>query len=291
MLMPPRLTSQSKGSPIMTRASVKKLCTSIVLCWAVVCAFAAAQTASSPKPVINRKAVLGAATRSYYNLRNQGLVSFQCEITPDWNLLLQDQRKQNPAAADSAIGILNQLHFIVNLAADDSVKITHNELTGQNPQIMSALAQIYDGMEQMTSGFFDNWKLFMVNTPFPAVDSDYQLEDLGQRYRLTYKESGSDVTTSMGHDYQITNLQVTAKDYDSAIQPTFSNDGSGYILSSYDATYTSQNAAEKTVLTVNMDYQQVRGLQLTRTLSLSGTYGGTPFAVKLTFSNYQVTKK
>jgi hypothetical protein len=157
--------------------------------------------------------------------------------------------------------------------------------------MMSALAQVYGGMEQMTSGFFDTWKLFMVNSPFPAVDSDYQVEDLGQRYRLTYKESGADVTTSMGHDYQITNLQVTTKDYDSAIQPTLSNNGSGYILSSYDATYTSQNAAEKTVLTVNMEYQQVQGLQLPKTLSLSGTYGGTPFAVHLTFFNYQVTKK
>jgi len=238
-----------------------------------------------------RQAVLGAATRSFYNLRSQGLVSYQCEITPDWNLLLQDQRKQNPAGADTAIGILNQLHFTVNLAADDSVKITHNELTGQNDAMMKALSQIYGGMEQMTSGFFDTWKLFLVNTPFPAVDSDYQVEDLGQRYRLTYKESGSDVATSMGHDYQITNLQVTTKDFDSAIQPTFSNNGSGYVLTSYDATYTSQNAAEKTVLTVNLEYQPVQGLQLPKTLNLSGTYGGTPFAVKLTFSNYQVTKK
>ena len=257
----------------MTRAPVQRLCIPIVLCWAVVCAVAAAQTATSTQPVTNRKAVLGAATRSYYNLRNQGLVSYQCDITPDWNLLLQDQHKQNPAATDSAIQILNQL------------------LTGQNDAMMKALSQVYGGMEQMTSGFFDTWKLFMVNTPFPAVDSDYQVEDLGQRYRLTYKESGSDVATSMGHDYSITNLQVTTKDYDSAIQPTFSNNGSGYILSSYDATYTSQNAAEKTVLTVNMEYQLVQGLQMLKTLHLSGTYGGTPFAVNLTFSNYQVTKK
>jgi hypothetical protein len=275
----------------MTRATVQKLRICIVLCWAVVCAVACAQTATSVLTATKRQAVLGAATRSYYNLRNQGLVSYQCEVTPDWNLLLQDQRKQNPAGADTAIGILNQLHFTINFGADDSVKITHNELTGQNPQMMSALAQVYGGMEQMTSGFFDTWKLFMVNSPFPAVDSDYQVEDLGQRYRLTYKESGADVTTSMGHDYQITNLQVTTKDYDSAIQPTLSNNGSGYILSSYDATYTSQNAAEKTVLTVNMEYQQVQGLQLPKTLSLSGTYGGTPFAVHLTFFNYQVTKK
>jgi hypothetical protein len=218
-------------------------------------------------------------------------VSYQCDITPDWNLLLQEQRKQNPAGADTAIGILNQLHFTVNLAADDSVKLSHNELTGQSDAMMKALSQIYGGMEQMTSGFFDTWKLFMLNAPFPTVDSDYQVEDLGKRYRLTYKESGADVTTSMGHDYSITNLQVTTKDYDSAIQPTFSNSGSGYVLTGYDATYTSQNAAEKTVLTVNLEYQQVQGLQVPKTLNLSGTYGGTPFAVKLTFSNYQVTKK
>ncbi len=275
----------------MTKASVQRQCIPILLCCAVVCAVAQAQTAKPTFAVINRKNVLGAATKSYYNLRNQGLVSYQCDITPDWNLLLQDQRKQNPAAADTAIQILNQLHFTVNLAADDSVKLFHNELTGQNQEMMNALSQIYGGMEQMTSGFFDTWKLFMLNSPFPAVDSDYQVENLGQRYRLTYKESGADVATSMGHDYQITNLQVTTKDYDSAIQPTFNKDRSGYVLTAYDATYTSQNAAEKTVLTVNLEYQQVQGFQVPKTLSLTGTYGGTPFAVKLAFSNYQVTKK
>ena len=71
----------------MTRASVQRKCIPILLCCAVVCAVAQAQTTKPTFGVTNRKNVLGAATKSYYNLRNQGLVSYQCDITPDWNLL------------------------------------------------------------------------------------------------------------------------------------------------------------------------------------------------------------
>jgi len=249
------------------------------------------QAQAAAGAVGDRSAVLRQAQNAYYNLRSRGLATFQCDVTPDWQLLLADEGKQNPEAADNAIQILNQLHFSVNLSADDTVKLTHNELTGQSQQMMDALKQIYGGMEQLTSSVFDTWKRFMITSPFPNAGGAYTLDNLGPRYKLAYREDQSDVATTMGHDFAIDTLNMTSPEFDSSIQPSFTSTPQGFVLASYSATYKSQNASETTQLDVAIDYAQVEGFEMLSKLSLKGTYGGTPFGVALAFSNCQVTKK
>lgn len=244
----------------------------------------------SAQAVANKQSVLSQARQSYYNLRSQGLSSFQCNVTPNWELLLQKESQQNPEGVAAAIKTLNQLRFIVNVGADNNVKLTHNELTGQSEDMMAALKQIYGGMEQMASGFFDTWKLFLLSPPFPEASSQYQLEAAGPQYKLSYREDLADVVTTMGRDFAISNLKVTTPEFDSAILPTFSKTPNGFLLSAYEASYKSQKAEETTQLKVSMDYQDVQGLKMLQKLNLSGTYGGSPFAVELAFSDCQVTK-
>src|ERR1700746_2397012 len=124
--------------------------------------------------VANKQQVLGQARNAYYNLRDEGLVDFACSVTPNWEALLAEQRKTDPDAADTAIKTLGQLQFNARLGSDGKVKLTHNELSGQSDEMNKALAQIYGGMEQMASGFFDTWSLFMLDHPFPEVTSEYQ---------------------------------------------------------------------------------------------------------------------
>lgn len=241
--------------------------------------------------VANKQQVLGQARQSYYNLRAEGLSAFECSITPNWELLLKKESEQNPEGVAEAVKTLNQLHFTVKLAADNSVKLLHNELTGQTSDMKAALKQIYGGMEQMASGFFDTWKLFMLNPPFPEVNSLYQLELAGGQYRLTYKEDLADVVTTMGRDFSISNLKVTTAQFDSSIQPTFTRTPKGFLLNAYQASYKSQKPEEATELKVSMDYQDVEGFKMLQRLNLTGTYGGSPFAVELAFLDCQVTKK
>jgi hypothetical protein len=230
------------------------------------------------------------ARASYYSLNDQGMAGFQCIATPDWEKLLQEQRKQNPAAADEAIKVLNQLRFVYKVD-DGKLKLTHNEITGQTKQMNDALAQIYGGMEQMTSGFFDTWKLFMINGPLPAVDSKYQLQDGGRSYLLSYQENDAAVATTMSRDFAISDLKVTTKEFDSAIQPAFTATTTGFVLSSYTATYKSPDPKETTQLAVFLDYQQIDRVQLVKKMTLNGSYGGTPFAVWISFSDCTVIRK
>ncbi len=235
--------------------------------------------------------ILTNAHEAYYSLRTQGVNSFQCDVTPDWNSLLQDERKSKPDAADAAIKILNQLHFVVNFGADGKSHMTHNELTGQTQEMNKALAQIYGGMEQMSSGFFDTWSLFMFNKPFPEASTKFELQPIGALYTLHYLESGSDIVTTMSKDLAISQLVVTTTEFHSSIHPTLTKSANGFLLSGYDADYDSGKPEELTHLNVVVDYQMVSGVEMLQKLDLKGSYGGSKFSVQLGFQGCQITKK
>jgi len=258
---------------------------STLLCCALFPALLLAQSAPNPRQIISQ------ARTAYYNLPNEGMDTFQCSVTPDWEALLQEQRKQNPAAADAAITILKQIRFVVALGSDGKIKLTHNELSGQTDQMKAALAQIYGGMEQMTSGFYETWSLFVMNPPLPPPESEYQLQTSGPVYLLGYTESTAQVATTLSKDFAVTELKVTTPEFDSVIHPEFIKTPKGLLLSGYTADYQSKDPGEATHLNVLLEYQEVDGVQMIRKLDLSGTYGGTPFVVSLAYSGCQVTKK
>ena len=247
---------------------------------------------SAAESVADKQSILRQARRAYYDLRQHGLSTFRCDLTPNWRLVLAQQVKDSPAAVETVIKLLDRLRFTVTLSEDDSVTLTHNDLPGQNQQTMDALKQIYGGMEQMTSGFFDTWKIFMLAPPLPDTDSDYELQANGPLYRLAYKETAADVETTMTKDFAIANLNVTGTDFTSSIRPRFNRTAEGFVLAGYDASYRSAKPEDATELRISADYQQLNGLQMLRKLSIAGTYGGEPFSnIELTFSGCRVTKK
>ena len=239
----------------------------------------------------NKKEIIARARQSYYNVRDQGLAGFRCEITPNWDSLLADTRKTDPASADRALKNLNQIHFSMTLATDNKVQITHTAPSAENAQQASALNQIFDGMQQMTSGFFDTANPFILSSPFPEVNSEYQLEEQGGQYRLSYKEGDADVVTLMNKGLVISSLNVTTPVFTSSIQPLFLENPKGLLLAGYTASYKSKTPGEDTDLSVQIIYQEIDGLQLPQKLNLAGTYGGSPFKVEVTFSGYQITRK
>jgi len=266
------------------------LCVALLFLCGLAPSLASAQAAPTLQPVADKQSVLGHARASYYNLRSEGLASFQCNIIPDWQVLLAEQRKANPEGVDAAIRILSQIRFTVTLDSDGKVQLTHNELAGQSDEMNKALAQIYGGMEQMTSGFFDTWKVFMLSPPLPEVSSEFQLASAANQYQLSYKEAAAAVATTLNKDFSVADMKIRTADFDSTIQPSFTKAPNGFVLSAYNATYKSANPGETAQLKVLIDYQELEGLQMLRNLNLSGTYGGTPFAVQLAFSDYQIAK-
>ena len=244
----------------------------------------------SAQTVANKQQVIRQARAAYYNLTQEGLQQFQCNVTPNWRAVLAEQVAQDPKKAGETIEILDQIHFSVRVT-QDKAELKHNDISAQHPEMAQAFKQIVDGMEQMTSGFFDTWKLFMFSPPFPEVEKEYQLESVGGQYRLSYNDDSTKVVTTMGRDLAIRNMQITTAQFDSNIQPGFTSSPKGFLFTSYEATYNSGKAEEATKLKVQIGYQEVDGLQVLKQLDLSGSYGSAPFAVQLAFSDCTVTKK
>jgi hypothetical protein len=272
-----------RGESYMKRSvtrGVSTCCAFLCLCF----------LAAAPAKAIDKKEVVTQARAAYYNLRAHGVTDFKCSATPNWAKMLDAFRQQDQARYEQALSTLNQLNFVVSVGASGKTEVTHNHPTASNAQQAGGLQDVYKGMEQMMSGFFDTWSPFAFNGLFPEPASDYQLDDLGSKFRLTYKDGAADVETTMGRDFAISELKVTSPSFRSSIRPRFSKGAGGFVLTGYTADYEGQSKDETTHLEVWIDYQQVSGLTLPRTLSLKGSYGASAFQVELTFSGCQASK-
>ena len=245
--------------------------------------------ATMPAQAADKAETLKQARQSYYSLKDQGLADFQCTIGPNWQLLLTEQ-KLDPETVNRAVLLLNKIHFSVSLAAGADARVTHNNVDAENEQVAKGLSQIYSGMEQMTTGFFQTWSVFSMSPALPETGTEYQLEKTGAEYRLSYKDGTADVVTMLDHDFAISYLKTTTPEFDSTIRPQFKKTAKGLLMTGYRATYTGKSAADTTELQVAIDYQAVDDFQLPQKLDLKGTYGASPFHVEVAFSGCHATR-
>ncbi len=264
----------------------------LILSFAVaMCATAAfAQTPSNTsKNSAAQKQILQRGRDAYYSLRAQGLDEFQSTIKPNWQNVLQGQGVSDPAQLENALKLLNGLHFSMRLDKDGKVTVTHTTDTEPpNDQVRRGFDQIYSGIDQAVSGFFATWSLFMLTPPLPEADSNYQLDDLGATYRLTYKDGGSDVVTILARDMSISEVKVTTAQFTSTVRPRMTKTAKGFILAGYDADYTPTSGPGVVHLDVKIEHAPVQGLQLPVSLIADTTLDGTPTHMELAFSGHQV---
>jgi len=240
----------------------------------------------------DKRDVVREARASYYSLQTQGLSQFQCNLTPNWDALLADTKKTNPVGADRAISMLQQIQFTVTQKTHGPAKVTHTTIAATDDKMAEGLNQIYGGMEQMVSGFFDTWYPFMIISPFPNDGSDYDLAEQGDLWSLSYKDGPSaHVVTTMTKGLLIRELKVNTPQFSSSIRPQFTESAKGMLLTGYQADYFGQSPSETTHLKVDIAYQTVNGFQLPQKLNLGGSYGGSPFQVEVTFSGCQASTR
>lgn len=257
------------------------------------CATAAfAQTGAAPKTGKNSAAqnqILQRGRDAYYSLRAQGLDQFQSTIKPNWENVLKGQGVGDPAQLEAALKLLNGLHFTMVLDKEGKVSVSHtSDNEPPNEQVRAGFNQIYSGIEQAVSGFFATWSLFMLTPPLPEVNSDYQLDDLGTTYRLTYKDGASDVVTILARDMSISEVKVTTAQFSSTVRPRMSKTAKGFVLAGYDADYTPTSGPGVVHLDVKIAHAPVQGLQLPVSLIADTTLDGAPTHIELAFSDHQV---
>jgi hypothetical protein len=261
----------------------RKLCLPLLMVCCLV-GMAQAQT-----PVADSKKVVEDARHAYYSLRTAGLDEFRATVKPNWELVLKDQLAADPAAAQAGLKLLNGIHFSMLLDRTDKVTVTHQTDTPPSTeQQRKGFDDIYSGMDQAINGFFTTWELFMLNSPLPAADIQYKLEDLGTQYRLAYKDGAADVVTLMGKDLIITDISVTSAEFSSSVRPQFVHTAKGFVITGYDADYKPRLGPGVVKLKLKIDHQPISGMQLPVNIVLDSVMDGAPTHMELAFSEFAV---
>jgi hypothetical protein len=236
-----------------------------------------------------RKKVVQQGRKSYYSLRTMGLDEFQSAIQPNWEKVLRGQNVTDAAQLETALKLLNGLHFTMVLDKEGKVTVNHQtDVEPPNDTVRKGFDEIYSGLDQAVSGFFTTWAVFMLNSPFPEIESVYQLEDLGNQYRLSYKEGTSDVVTLLSKDLVISEIKVTSPEFSSVVKPQMVGSDQGFLLMGYLADYTPASGPGVVHLAVKIENAPVSGLQLPVNLVVDSTLDGAPTHMELAFSRHQV---
>jgi hypothetical protein len=251
---------------------------------------AVAQTATAPGAAdAKRKQIVQQGHDAYYSLHAHGLDGFQSTIKPNWEQVLKTQGVTDPAQLDSALKLLNGIHFTMVMDDKGKVTVAHKtDVEPPNEMARKGFEDIYNGIDQAVSGFFATWSLFMLTSPFPEVDSLYQVDEQGSQYRLSYKDGSSDVVTLLGKDMAIQEVKVTSPQFTSVVRPHITKTATGFVLAGYDADYTPTNGPGVVHLDVKISHEVIQGLQLPVSLIADSTLDGTPTHMELAFSEYQV---
>lgn len=249
---------------------------------------AASQTSGK---ALNKAEILEKARAGYYSLHREGLSEFTCGLVPDWEMMLAEVRKTNPEEAERRLKIFRQIHFELTALSLGIINIKHSYSGEEHPELAENFNHIYHGIEQMTSGFFDTWKGFVMVPFLPEASADFNIEKKGTQYRLSYREGDTEVLTRLDQNLVIKSTHIVNSEFDSTIEPQFTRVDGGLLLSGYDGIYVGGEPSTKAVIHVRIDNQLVDGFQLPGRIAVSGSDDGTEFAVEVSFVDCHATRR
>lgn len=244
--------------------------------------YAAAQT-GQPGPA-DRETVR-AAREAYYSLAANGFQGMTADVEVDWAFILG-----RPLTSDEQ-RVFGAIKFQVGLDANGAATVTATTPPPANENQRAGFAQITGGMDQMLTGFFQTWSMFMIASPLPSPGSAFQLQREAKSYRLSYRSGPAAVVTTLLKNYAITSYTAASPDSTDTVRPVFTPTEDGFVLTGYAAEYVTPSGAGNTSLTVDLTYQDVAGLRLAKGMTLDSTYEGQASRVKIEFKNVAVKKR
>ena len=243
--------------------------------------------ATNPDP----KGILGHAHAAYYNLSSRGFKRYRFQANPDWAYLLGDLAKTNPAAFDSAMALFGKVRFDVVVDAKGAAKVSHNNVETPNEQTKAGMNQVYDGMDQMLTGFFQTWHPFMLQTPFSSPGKALNLEETGDKYRVRWvEEENIKVDILMDRTYAVAEMKVNSPVFDSVIYPVFDRQSGGLVLASYEADYLDKSGGPKIHVKVLIKNRTLQGLVLPSDLDLTARVGESTTHILVAFTEASLIK-
>lgn len=255
-----------------------------------------AQDKASPAPgkvlsETERKDVMRKAREAYYGLKAIGLDGFRFHVVPDWDETFKGL-PTDAVAREQLLPLLKKTQVTVIVGPDGASNVSHSsDDAPPSEEVAGRMRKTVGGMEQMLTGFLQTWTGFTLAPIFPGIDSIYQIEDLGNTYRMTYKETNADVLVEMDRDFAISRMKVTTSEFVADLQPTWDRGKTGLLLTDYKASYhTIGSAAQEVSITIG--YGDVGGFRLPKSVTATVHLpAGTVVVFPLAFTNIEAKKR
>lgn len=240
---------------------------------------------AASEALADNKETLDAARAAYYSLRREGLTSFTCLVTPNWDLMLASRWRADPAAAARAYKMFSSLTFGVEVAPGQHPKVMHADVPTGEPE-SDALKRLVGGMEQTVSGFFETWTPFVLTTPIPGAAAE--MTKTQGLWIVDYKEGATQIGLVMRTNYTIESTRILTDTFASVIQPQFVTSPKGLLLTAVQGSYRKlAGDAAPVSLQLRIEYQGVSGFLLPERLHVMSYDGKAVGMMDLGFGTCQ----
>src|SRR5256885_5174763 len=181
---------------------------------------------------IDKKQLLRNARQKYYNLKRAGLVELESNIQPNWDVVL------GPQTNAATLKLLNAIHFSMAIDSQSRFNMFHRtDEYAAKQKASGALDPIYLGMHDAVTRFISTWSIFMLTSPFPDPESEFEIEQTADQIRFSRKEHNNQVTTVTNQDFSVSEITVVGEDLTASLKPVLEATATGYILKGYSGYY------------------------------------------------------
>jgi|NGEPerStandDraft_6_1074524.scaffolds.fasta_scaffold19342_2 TonB family protein len=254
---------------------------------AAICGFS---TPPSAAQSVDRNEIIRQARQSYCSLKSEGLTEFGCQVQVDWNSFYKSAGIQLDALAkNQLLPILEKTYFQILVGSSGVPTVSHqSQVAPPNGEVAKRFSQTTAGIEAVLTGAIQIWAMFMISPPLPYANSDYQLENQGDKYRLTYDVGSSHFVISMAHDFAIDEVRVNEPNLEATLHPTFARLKDGFVLVGYKYEQNSKGqSGNPQQFSVNIEYREMRGLELPSTVNVVEPLASAKLETHLMFTDCQ----
>jgi hypothetical protein len=255
---------------------------------AVVCCLHGFPAAAAFGQGLTGDSVVEQARAHYYNLSQQGLKEFRCDVRLDWNAV-RDAHSGDAGPGPELLPLLRETHFEAVLGATGAPRVSlHFDGAAPSDELAARVRAASAGAEQALSGVLQEVSSVLFGSLLPP-DRDYHLEPQGDRFRITFGSDELRIVESMNKDGALQEMIVATQRSTVTVRPQFTRLDQGFLPVVIDSSVEAAGA-EKVELHVAIAYQAVQGVELPQTVSVRDKQlaGGSP--VEFRFSNYQLTR-
>ena len=220
--------------------------------------------------------VVTRARGAYYSVARKGFKGFTASVEPNWEVILAQ------TATPANLLIFRAVKFSIVVDANGAVSLTHEVGPhAAKPELRPAVNLIHADVQRLVAGFFNTWRIFMVNSPFP--EAEFQIENQEKRHQLFYTTQSGKVTIIMTEDFVITEWNIVGPTAKRTVKPQFQKTADGLLLSGYQGIFEPIGPGIKTTLDFHIEYQDAGGIKVPYKVNFTGMHGSEPVESELVF--------